>query len=127
MLNLRQQTVNVDRHELIKAISAGLVKHEQELLEARTEYRTAVTLFLTEALNRTTKGDFNDVHLKLQPPVSKRQQYTDVIEMLRVSVDSTIQLDSEAYRAYYKNEWPWTASFNESVGAIKQFLSAKAG
>lgn len=125
MLSLRNQTVNVNRVALILALKQGKTQHKAQLLEATTDYRSAAVAFLEEAKERTDRGDFSDIHFKLSEPVSKVSQYDDVIAMLEVSVDDTIQLDSEAYRAYYKNEWPWTNSFLESVGAYKAFLGGR--
>ena len=111
MINLHTQTVNVNRQDLLVALRAGLEKHKAAYTEAVSDYQAAVLKFLGDALKRAKKGDFKDVVLKLTPPSDRSDDYVKVIEMLEMSVDENINLDAESFRAYVKNEWPWTRSF----------------
>lgn len=122
MLNMRQQHVNVDRLQLIAALQAGLETHKVEYAEATKDYEKAVVKFLEEATERAKRRNFTDLVLRLQKPENHVKDYTNVIELLEVSVDETIQLDSEAFRAYYKGEWNWKASFGASASALKTYL-----
>lgn len=124
MMNLRQQTVNVDRLKLIEALNAGLEKHRKQYAESKKDYEAAVILFLGEAHERAKNGVFKNLQLTLREPENHEETYRNVIEMLGVSVDETIQLDTEAYKAYYRNEWPWTKGFLESSLAFKAALGA---
>lgn len=122
MLNLRQQTVNVKRTDLIAALKQGLDLHKAQYTEALNDYHTAVITFLRSAVERVElDGDYSDVVLKLSSPENKEKEYLDVIEMLEVSVDETIQLDKESYKAFYKNEWPWTQNFLALAASYKAF------
>lgn len=127
MINLRQQSVNVDRLTLIEALKKGLAKHEAEYQEACKDYKQATVAFLDDAAARARAGDFKDLRLSLTAPVYKGDEYKDMIELLGESVDTTIQLDSEAYKAYYRNEWPWSRGFLESAVAYKTALGALGG
>lgn len=122
MLNIRQQHVNVNRLQLIEALQAGLATHKVEYAEAMKDYEAAVIKFLEEATARAKSGNFTDLVLRLQKPENHTKDYTNVIELLEVSVDETIQLDSEAFRAYYKGEWGWKAAFGASATALKSYL-----
>lgn len=124
MLNLRQQTVNVNRVELIEALSTGLQLHETAYNEALQDYRKAVVEFMDAAAARARAGDFADLRLNLHAPTYKGDEYRDMIDLLSVSVDETIQLDSEAYKAYYRNEWPWSRDFAASAMTYKSVLAA---
>lgn len=124
MMNLRNQSVNVDRVELICVLRAGLEVHRAEYAEARAEYEAAVVVFMTEALERAKSGNFRDLVLRLSAPVNHAQEYIDVIEMLEVSVDETIQLDKDSFRAFYRNEWSWSSGFAESMASYKTTLSS---
>lgn len=122
MINLRHQTVNVNRLELIEALRVSLSKHTAEFEEAIKDYERAVQLYLEQALQRVKEGNYSDVVCKLYPPQNKEAEYIDVIDLLSVSVDDTIQLDSEAYKAYYKNEWSWTGQFKALTATYKSAI-----
>lgn len=124
MLSLHNQTVNVKRLDLIEAMKKGLELHKQQYEEALQDYKQAVHKYLESALDRIElSGDYSDVVLKITPPVLKESDYTDVIEMLEVSVDDTIQLDKESYKAFYKNEWSWTKAFALAASTYKSMIN----
>ena len=124
MMNLRQQLVNVNRLELIAALEAGLENHRREYVEAKSDYEKAVVKFLEEAVSRAKSGNFTDLVLRLSEPSNHEKDYTNVIEMLTHSVDETIQLDSEAFRAYFKGEWCWKTMFGATASALKGYLNS---
>lgn len=127
MLTMRTQAINVTRLALLEALKVGRTLHEDALREAVADYQAAAITFLAEATARVQRGDFTKVHFKLQEPQSNLQKYDDMIDMFSVSVDETINLDMESYKAYYKNEWPWTNSFLEAAQGYKAFLGAAGG
>lgn len=122
MINLRDQQVNVNRLELIEAIKKGLEIHKAKYKESLEDYKEAVKIFMREALVRAEAEDFKDLVLTIQAPFNKESEYLDVIEMLEVSVDETIQLDKESYKAFYKNEWSWTGMFEASASLYKTVI-----
>lgn len=125
MLNLNHQTVNVNRIELLNALERGKIAHKQQFIELRSDYEAAVIKFMIGAARRARKGDFTNLVLNISAPKDHTSQYEDVIEMLSVSVDETIQLDKDAYRAYYKNQWSWSAGLEASSAAYKSILGGK--
>lgn len=127
MLNMQRQLVNVDRLQLIEALRTGLSTHKVEYSEAKKDYEAAVVKFLEEATARAKSGNFQDLVLRLTKPENHEKDYTNVIELLEVSVDATIQLDSDAFRAYYKGEWGWKRSFTEASASLKSYLGASLG
>lgn len=125
MLNLNHQTVNVNRFELIIALKAGLIAHREQYVTLRAEYEAAVIKFTTDAARRAKKGDFTNLVLNISAPKNHSGIYEDVIEMLEVSVDETIQLDKDAYKAYYKNQWSWSAGLEAMGAAYKSIIGGK--
>lgn len=127
MMNLRQQTVTVDRLKLIAALQSGLEAHRIEYAEAKADYIAAVKKFMSEANERAQAGDFTNLVLRLTKPDNREKDYTNVIEMLEESVSETIQLDSDTFRAYYKGEWSWKGAFEASASSLKSYLSGGIG
>lgn len=122
MINLRQQTVNVSRIALIDALKKGLELHRSQFIEADRDYKAAVLAFQTAAQERTARGDFSDFRMNLHAPENKEQEYIDIIEMMEVSVDEVVQIDKDAFKAFYKNEWPWSAGFLAASAGYKTAL-----
>ncbi|BCG50216.1 hypothetical protein [Ralstonia phage RP13] len=127
MLNMRQKSVNVDRLELITVLKKNRELHKQQYEEAVNDYRQAIYLSLQQALE-DVKICSNEELLKLRVqfnvPVSHLHDYDEVIEIMEVSVDKFIQIDNESFRAYYKNEWAWSESFNATYLSNKTLAGA---
>ena len=124
MMNRHNQSVNVSRIAMLAALRAARELHIAEYKEARADYEAAVIKFLSNALERAKNGDFKEVKINFHPPVDHTAEYDDVIEMMEVSVDDTINLDRETYKAYYKNEWSWTSGFKLESTMYKTLIAS---
>lgn len=125
MLTINQQTVHVNRLEMIIALKAGLVAHQAQYATLRAEYEAAVVKFLAKAAYRAKKGDFTNLNLNISAPVDHSSKYIDIIEMSEVSVNDTVELDKESYKAYYKNQWSWSAGLEAMGASYKSILGGK--
>lgn len=119
MLNLRQQTINVSRKDLLANLYANLESHKAEYKQAMIDYQEKVISELSAALSRAQSGDFSNVNVRVEKPDDHCQDFMDVISMLEMSVDETINLDSEAFKAYFRNEWPWKRQFDMLMASYK--------
>ena len=119
MFNLRNQTVTVSRESLIEALHDNLSLHKAEYQEAMSDYRAKVIADLKAALARAEAGDFEKVNVHVSQPESHEQEFQDVIGMLEMSVDETITLDSDAFKAYFRNEWPRKRQFELIAASYK--------
>lgn len=119
MLNLRTQTVNVSRTDLLANLYANFESHKAEYKQAMLDYQAKVIADLSAALARAEAGDFTKVTVRVDRPESHEQDFIDVIGMLEMSVDETINLDSEAFKAYFRNEWPWKRQFDMLMASYK--------
>lgn len=118
MMNIRQRSVNVNRLELLEKLKENLKIHQAEYAEAVLEYRARLEEDLKLALKRVKNTEDGEIEKKLKDfrftitfPPNHEKDYIEVIEMLEMSVDDTINLDAESFRAYIKNEWVWKAHF----------------
>lgn len=125
MMNLNQRSVNVSRTELLTKLRENLVIHEREYAEALVEFKTRLEADLKLALKKVSKEEdpkkLLGFRFHLQAPQDHSNDYREVIEMLEMSVDENINLDSQSFRAYIKNEWHWRHAFlatKSSYGAI---------
>lgn len=117
MMNIRQRSVNVSRLVLLEKLRENLELHRAEYQEALVEYHARLEEDLKLALKKVKNTDAADVEslkgfrFHVQFPQNHEQDYLDVIEMLELSVDENINLDSESFKAYIKNEWNWQHAF----------------
>ncbi len=130
-MNVRNgRTVNVNRNDLLTALKQNLTVHEAEYNEALVEFKASLEQDLKLALKKVQKTTdplaLKKFNFSVQFPSDHRTQYKEVIEMLEMSVDETINLDAESFKAYFKNEWYWQESFRlakSSYGIIGSSLS----
>ena len=122
--SIRQQTVTVKRDDIIDALHQGLKKHKIEYRNAVSEYEEACVKFLEEALEHVKSGVFDreKITLSLIKPENYSDEYQRILDMLEYSVDETLTLDADTFRAYFKGEWSWQARFNDIVGSTKAYL-----
>lgn len=122
MLTLHRQSVNVSRVQLLEKLKQNLVTHEAEYTEAVQDYQQVCKLFSETLVQEIHEGNYKNVVFKIPAPQSHAQKYKDVIDMLEFSVDETIELDSTSFKAYYKNEWEWSAGFQDYSKSLKSRL-----
>lgn len=120
MLNMHTQSVNVKRADLLVALKDNLDTHRIEFAEATADYQALVKRKLSEALARAEIGDFSKADVVVPKPQSHEADFMDVIDMMEMSVDETVKLDRDAFKAYFRNEWPWKRQFDILAQSYKQ-------
>jgi hypothetical protein len=128
-LGLHSQSVNVPRDKLLAALKENLTKHQKDYVQAVINYRLALQADLTAALVQANdpKSRLDKIKVDFSHPTSYASQYQQVIDMLEWSTDETINLDSQAFRSYIKDEWSWKSSFETSNSTYATKASAFSG
>ncbi len=130
-MTLGHRVVNVDKYELLEKLKENLEIHKKDYLEAVEGYKIKLLEDLTAA--KAAVEGLQAAELKgLQAvtfnfPVSHEADYVEVIDMLEVSTDEEIELDSTSFRAYFKNEWNWSRGFEMTANLYKTFNSRSVG
>lgn len=129
MMNIRNRSVNVNRLDLLKALNANLEIHRREYAQALIDFKTRLAEDLQAAIAKVEASEpaaLKDFNIQVSFPDNHERDFVEVIEMLEMSVDTNINLDSDSFRAYVKNEWAWTSHFQtlaESYKISGAFLS----
>lgn len=120
---MHNRTVNVNRQELLQKLKENKEEHIAEFNEAMIAYRAKLAeeyRELKKKINYASDLELSKMRIVFsQAPASHEADYDEVIDMLSVSVDETIRLDKDSFKAFYKNEWNWTAAFKTLVGSYK--------
>ena len=128
MITMHSQSVNVSRVELLAKLRENLATHRVEYAEAVADYQDRLLADLKLATKKVSKikdvQDLKNFKFSLPYPVSYEKSFTDIIEMLEMSVDETIELDAQSFRAYIKNEWAWRSQFDATRQSYKAAGSA---
>jgi hypothetical protein len=118
------RTVNVDRLELLSALQKNREAHQKEFIEVLSDYKLKLQHDLKQLAKTINKAeslsDFQAITLWLTPaPSYHDQEYAEIIEMLEMSIDPTIELNSQEFKAYFKNEWQWRQAFTAMASSYK--------
>lgn len=128
MMNLHQRSVNVSRVELLKKLKENLTAHRAEYDEAVIAFHARLQDDLKLALKKVKAvqdvESLKNFKFHVPFPQNHSADYEEVIEMLEMSVDKSINLDAQSFRAYIKNEWVWRTQFES---AKLQYVTAGSG
>lgn len=116
-MNIRSRTVNVERQALLKALKENLAIHKVEYAQALLDFKARLEEDLRAGVALVEQSEplaLKDFRLNVIFPQNHEADYQQVIDMLEFSVDDNIQIDSESFNAYFKNQWSWTGHFLES-------------
>lgn len=105
------QKVKVSKNELLTVLKQNRAEHRDFFLKAQEGYRKTVIAELDKALKNARDGREYCTHLNLIPPVDQTKEYDRVIEMLKMSVDSAVELTQQEFAHYVLDEWNWTNHF----------------
>lgn len=122
MMNLRNKSVNVERAKLLDALKSNLDIHRTQYKEAVEDFQARLLKDLTVAKNKVKKSNpesLKDFRFDINFPVNHEKDFVEVIDMLEHSTDDVINLDSESFKAYFKNEWSWSHGFASSLELYK--------
>jgi hypothetical protein len=119
MMIMNQRSVNVDRLDLIVTLKQNLKLHRAEYAEALTEFHKQLSEDLRAAAERGAKTmdpeSLKNFRFNVTFPQNHEVEYVEVIEMLEMSRDPFITLDSQPFKAYVKNALKdWRAAFENT-------------
>jgi transketolase len=108
--------VEVKRDEVLKRIEDNLQKHVAEYKEAVTGYKQESLKRLDELRKKVNDNlpegsQMVPLLLHLEMPVSHEDDYKQVIEMLKMSVQDTVTLESDEFACYVMDHWKWKQAF----------------
>lgn len=110
--------IKVDKVELLKTIRKNREDHARDYTEAVTIYREKAVKAIEQMLENAKNGHI--VHsIDVVRPKEFLKDYDRAIEMVRMSVDTQIELSYQDFDQWVMNNWTWQESFKNSTGFYK--------
>lgn len=105
-------TVKVDRKGLLMKLEVNRDNHRALFLKAQEGYRKIVIEELDKSLRDAREGRNIRTMIALQAPQDHTDDYDNVIEMLKMSVDTTVEIAAHDFQCYVMDKWQWAATAN---------------
>lgn len=122
VLNINNRTITVSKESLLTALKENRAIHAAEYEVAVAEFSKRLEDDLKTAMKIVKKGNFEDmsnIRVIAQAPVSHLPEFDEAIEMLEFSLSDELEIDTNTFKAYVKNEWTWTKNFKKLIDSYK--------
>lgn len=116
------RTVKVAKEDLIARIKSNMEKHRAEFEGGLETYRKAVVQELEEWLDRAREGRRVEAYTQLRAPEDHMEDYRQVLDMLKMSVDSEIELTHQEFSQFVRDDWGWKEQFTRSLATNTDYL-----
>lgn len=120
MRTLGELTVNIDKEKLLETLHANRRKHEADYNIALANFRTAAINALTDRKRQLEEDAWmtikprNFLAFNLPVPQSYAHVYSEVINMLEMCENKTIEVSSFQFQCWVKDKWEWSDSLKMS-------------
>jgi len=116
------EQVKVAKQELLVRIEANRTKHEAEFTAGLQDYQEARMKELEEHLEMLKRREDPPRCTGLLKPESHLHEYDQVLDMLRMSVDTEITLHYHEFQQYVRDEWAWKRQFSDTLSSSARYL-----
>lgn len=117
------KSIRVSKTELVKTLEENRAKHRQIFDEAVIGYREAMVRELERRLDFAKANKRVDHYINLIQPVDQTKDYDRAIGMLKLSLDTEIELSEQDYISYVLDDWSWKKQFLTSNSAYSKTAS----
>ena len=108
------RSVTIEKSELLSTLITNRDNHHAEFLAALEAYRLEAIEVLEAAVEAAKTGKQIMRQTDLVEPMDMTKEYNRVIKMLKMSVDSEIELSSTEFQNYVMDDWSWSVDASVS-------------
>lgn len=119
------RTVKVDRNDLLERVVANRDNHARVFEEAWAGYTRQVVADMEENLALAKAGKEWRVHIGLVRPADHTDDYDQVIQMLEMSEDTSIELTYQEFAQYVRDDWGWRREWAATTAGYVSEATAK--
>lgn len=111
------KAVTVNKAQLLTIVQGNRESHRARFEEALIGWQRTVTAELQAAVDDALAGRDYRVWFQLPKPEDHTDDYDDIIGMLSMHTEETIELETREYRRYVTDDWDWKHEFDRTYQA----------
>lgn len=105
-------SIRVDIKKLVEVLVQNRDNHIKEYEASVIGWREeASRLLKKKAKEIKTNDEITHLNFNLPKPVSHVKEYDRLIEMMEFTKDEELELDSQSFNQYVRDEWAWSQEF----------------
>src|SRR5256885_13791225 len=97
-------------------VEANRDKHRATFLKAQEGYRAFLIKELEQRLEEAQRGLKVDRYIHLEEPEDHTDDYDQILEMARMSVDDTLEITQQEFAWYVLDRWSWKQQWVTTTG-----------
>jgi hypothetical protein len=101
----------MSREKLLEEIERNRTKHVEQYVQALKTFKSEYISKLKEMIESIDVSKDIRMFVDMRTPECHEDDYTVVINMLRMSTEGEIEVDQTEFECYVMDKWPWRDSF----------------
>ena len=114
-----KQSYEYDKNEIITRITKNRNRHRDIYERAMEIYRERAIEQLNSFADDLKAGKSPKLYINLPVPEDHTKDYDAMLDMLKSSINTTIELDNERFRQFVRDEWEWKDRF---LGTVNSYV-----
>lgn len=110
-MNITNREYNYPVSKLLDTIKKNREAHTKLFKAVRAAYRAEAIRYLGQSLDLAKEGKEIRRGVDLIEPVDHTGDYDQIIEMLKMTSDTIISLDSREFSMFVMDKWGWKGQF----------------
>lgn len=106
-MRMNTLSVTVPKSELLDCLKRNRKEHAEDTALAREGFRMELQQELEEKLETLKAGGSVNLQIQCRKPDTHLDDYDDVIGMLEMATDTTVELSHEQYKCWVRDQWDW--------------------
>jgi hypothetical protein len=121
------QKVKVKKDELITVVEQNRAKHQVVYEKATKDYRTSLIGLIEDKLKAAKAGEDVSHRINISKPMQFMKEYDSVLAMLKMSIDTEIELTPHEFNQYVQDEWGWKEDFFSNTRSLRRMSETYGG
>lgn len=109
------ENVKLNKAALITRVKVNRDNHRKLFEQAQVGFREEVIKELDRHLDAARSNKTLPSLIRFDPPQDHTNEYDRILDMLDMSVEDVVELDSVAFAHFVRDEWQWKQEFLSNV------------
>lgn len=119
------KTMKFNKTQILDALKKNREEHIEIVREAQSGFREKAISIFEQKLVVLRSGGSVEVNVHLDVPASHVDEFDNVIAMLEMTQDDTIELSDSDFQCFVRNKWRWEHQFLASNSCYSAMAAIK--